>query len=96
MISRIVMQYVSELVRVTAPGGTIIITASCQRELSPDEKSLKPDEQELLEQLCKSLQLPEWCPASEYVNLFKSHNVQVSKKILNSNKKNILVNFRNC
>lgn len=70
------MQYTSELVRVAAPSGTIILTALCHRDLGLDEKSLKPDEMGMLEGLGKSLHI-DWCSAADYVKLFESLNVQV-------------------
>ena len=38
-------QFVSELARVAAPGGTIIIVTWCHRNLAPSKKSLKPNKE---------------------------------------------------
>lgn len=69
----------SELVRVAAPGATIIIVTWCHRDLGPDETCLKSDEKALLDKICKSYYLPDWCSAAEYVNVLESLNLQVRK-----------------
>ncbi|KAF6139631.1 hypothetical protein GIB67_033635 [Kingdonia uniflora] len=69
--------FVSELVRVAAPGGTIILTTSCLGDLTPNEESLKPQERELLQSLRESMCLLEWISCAHYVDLFKSHAMKV-------------------
>jgi tocopherol O-methyltransferase len=43
--------FVNELVRVTAPGGRIIVVTWCHRELKPEESSLSLKEQRLLKRI---------------------------------------------
>lgn len=43
--------FMNELVRVTAPGGRIILVTWCHRELLKDEAELKPFEQRLLQKI---------------------------------------------
>lgn len=62
-------KFMSELVRVTKPGGRILIVTWCHRELLPNEEALKPDEQKLLKKVCDAYYLPAWCAPSKYVNL---------------------------
>ena len=64
-------QFVNELARVAAPGGTIIIVTWCHRDLSPGE-SLRPDEIQLLNKICDSYYLPAWCSTADYVQLLES------------------------
>ncbi|KAM7278060.1 hypothetical protein ACFE04_005194 [Oxalis oulophora] len=69
------LRFVSELVRVAKPGGTIIITAWCCRDLKPSEKSLQMWEKQLLDKISAVYCLPEWCSVSDYVKLLKSQPV---------------------
>ncbi|XP_038900464.1 tocopherol O-methyltransferase, chloroplastic [Benincasa hispida] len=69
-------KFVSELVRVAAPGGTIIIVTWCHRDLGPSEKSLQPWEEKLLQKICDGFYLPAWCSTADYVKLLQSHNLQ--------------------
>ncbi|MCO5576001.1 hypothetical protein L7F22_029808 [Adiantum nelumboides] len=69
-------KFMSELVRVTKPGGQILIVTWCHRELSPGEESLKPSEQELLHKVCEAYYLPAWCAPSTYVNVAESMGLQ--------------------
>ncbi|KAG0582598.1 hypothetical protein M758_3G073000 [Ceratodon purpureus] len=71
-------QFMGELARVAAPGGRIILVTWCHRDLLPGEKSLKPDEQELLNKICDAYYLPAWCSPSDYVTLAKDLGLQVS------------------
>lgn len=64
-------QFMGELARVVAPGGRVILVTWCHRDLKPGEKSLKPDEQELLNKICDAYYLPAWCSPSDYVSLAK-------------------------
>ncbi|GJT66253.1 gamma-tocopherol methyltransferase [Tanacetum coccineum] len=70
------LKFVSELVRVAAPGATIIIVTWCHRDLSPDEKSLRPEEEKILNKICSSFYLPAWCSAADYVKLLESLSLQ--------------------
>ncbi|KAF6146236.1 hypothetical protein GIB67_011708 [Kingdonia uniflora] len=70
------IHFVSELVRVAAPGGIIILTTSCLGDLTPNEESLKPQERELLQSLRESMCLLEWISCAHYVDLFKSHTMK--------------------
>ena len=74
-------QFVSELVRVAAPGATIIIVTWCHRDLSPDEKSLRPEEEKILNKICSSFYLPAWCSTADYVKLLESLSLQVNSII---------------
>ncbi|KAJ4950358.1 hypothetical protein NE237_027190 [Protea cynaroides] len=69
-------KFVSELVRVAAPGAFIIIVTWCHRDLSPSEDSLQPEEKNLLNKICDSYYLPAWCSSADYVNLLQSHSLQ--------------------
>lgn len=69
-------KFMAELVRVTKPGGQILIVTWCHRELLPSENTLKPSEQELLDKLCESYYLPAWCAASKYANIAESMGLQ--------------------
>ncbi|KAE8729547.1 Intracellular protein transport protein USO1 isoform 1 [Hibiscus syriacus] len=68
--------FVNELVRVAAPGGTIIIVTWCHRDLGPSEESLQPWEKNLLKRICDAYYLPEWCSVSDYVKLLQSLSFQ--------------------
>lgn len=68
--------FVNELVRVTAPGGRIIIVTWCHRELNEGESSLTKKELKLLAKINDAYYLPDWCPASTYVALAKSHGLE--------------------
>ncbi|TVU28142.1 hypothetical protein EJB05_19651, partial [Eragrostis curvula] len=69
-------KFVSELARVAAPGGTIIIVTWCHRNLEKSETSLKPDELNLLKRICNAYYLPDWCSPSDYVNIAKSLSLE--------------------
>ncbi|ERN15686.1 probable tocopherol O-methyltransferase, chloroplastic [Amborella trichopoda] len=69
-------KFMSELVRVVAPGGTIIIASWCHRDLSPDEKSLRPDELHILNRACNAYEIPAWCSMADYINLAQSFSLQ--------------------
>ncbi|KAH7423202.1 hypothetical protein KP509_12G043800 [Ceratopteris richardii] len=62
-------KFMAELVRVTKPGGRILIVTWCHRELVEGENSLTPSEEKLLKKVCDAYYLPAWCPSSKYVNL---------------------------
>ncbi|KAG6434023.1 hypothetical protein SASPL_105643 [Salvia splendens] len=69
-------KFVNELVRVAAPGGTIIIVTWCHRDLSPSEESLLPEEKNLLDRICRAFYLPEWCSTADYVSLLTSLSME--------------------
>ncbi|KAE9451781.1 hypothetical protein C3L33_16280, partial [Rhododendron williamsianum] len=69
-------KFVNELARVAAPGATIIIVTWCHRDLSPSEKSLRPDEEDLLRKICDAYYLPAWCSTGDYVKLLESLSLQ--------------------
>ncbi|XVF42862.1 hypothetical protein PTKIN_Ptkin01aG0399900 [Pterospermum kingtungense] len=69
-------KFVNELVRVAAPGGTIIIVTWCHRDLGPNEESLQPWEKKLLNRICNAYYLPEWCSSADYVKLLQSLSLQ--------------------
>ncbi|EXB29127.1 Tocopherol O-methyltransferase [Morus notabilis] len=69
-------KFVSELARVAAPGGTIIIVTWCHRDLKPGEESLQPWEQTLLNKICDAFYLPAWCSTADYVRLMESLSLQ--------------------
>lgn len=69
-------KFVGELVRVAAPGGTIIIVTWCHRDLRPDEESLQQWEKDLLKKICDSFYLPEWCSTADYVKLLETMSLQ--------------------
>lgn len=69
-------KFLSELTRVTKPGGRIIIATWCHREFVLGEKSLQPSEQELLDKICDAYYLPAWCATSKYVKLAQSLGLQ--------------------
>lgn len=70
-------QFVNELVRVAAPGGTIIIVTWCHRDLVEAEDSLQLWEKELLDKICDAYFLPSWCSAADYIKLLQSLPVEV-------------------
>ncbi len=59
----------SELARVCAPGGHVIVVTWCHRVLRPGE-SLTPDEAALLDRICEAYYLPAWCSVADYQKLF--------------------------
>lgn len=75
--SSVKWQFVNELVRVAAPGATIIIVTWCHRDLTATEDSLQPWEKELLDKICGAYYLPSWCSADDYVKIFQSLPVEV-------------------
>lgn len=77
-------QFVSELARVVAPGGTIILVTWCHRDLSPSEESLKPEEKALLDKICSAYYLPDWCSTTDYVKLLESLSLQVPNLTINA------------
>ncbi len=70
-------QFVSELVRVCAPGGKIIIVTWCHRVLTADRPRLSDDEQSLLKRICEAYHLPAWCSLADYERIFEQNGLQV-------------------
>ncbi|KXZ50245.1 hypothetical protein GPECTOR_17g883 [Gonium pectorale] len=68
-------RFVSELARVCAPGGTVIVVTWCHRVLGPGEAALRPDEAELLERICEAYYLPAWCSVADYQRLFEEQGL---------------------
>ncbi|OWM72603.1 hypothetical protein CDL15_Pgr013071 [Punica granatum] len=68
-------QFLNELLRVAAPGGTIIITTRCHRDLKADEDSLQLWEKEILDKFHKDYHLP-LCSRADYVKLLQSLPVE--------------------
>ncbi|KAL5724649.1 tocopherol C-methyltransferase [Ranunculus cassubicifolius] len=72
-------KFVNELIRVAAPGATIIIVTWCHRDLSPSEESLQQDEEALLKKICDAYFLPAWCSTADYVKLLESQSMEEIK-----------------
>ncbi|KAI5683616.1 hypothetical protein M9H77_04844 [Catharanthus roseus] len=72
-------QLVKEIVRVAAPGGQIILTSWCHRNLLPSEQSLPLDEQKFIKKMCDLVLMHPFCSVNEYINLFQSHHVEDMK-----------------
>jgi tocopherol O-methyltransferase len=68
--------FMNELFRVTAPGGRIIIVTWCHRELNEGETQLTDKEIRLLGKINDAYYLPDWVPASHYVQLAKELGLQ--------------------
>ncbi|PSC68197.1 gamma-tocopherol methyltransferase isoform A [Micractinium conductrix] len=68
-------QFVSELARVCAPGGRVIVVTWCHRVLAPGEKELRPEEQSLLDRICEAYYLPTWCSVADYQRLFEAEGL---------------------
>eukprot|EP00200_Dunaliella_tertiolecta_P016780 CAMPEP_0202410218 /NCGR_PEP_ID=MMETSP1128-20130828/18619_1 /ASSEMBLY_ACC=CAM_ASM_000463 /TAXON_ID=3047 /ORGANISM="Dunaliella tertiolecta, Strain CCMP1320" /LENGTH=353 /DNA_ID=CAMNT_0049015685 /DNA_START=22 /DNA_END=1083 /DNA_ORIENTATION=+ len=68
-------KFVSELVRVCAPGGKIIVVTWCHRVLQPGESGLRPEEQSLLDRICEAYYLPAWCSEADYKQLFEAEGM---------------------
>eukprot|EP00884_Botryococcus_braunii_P011260 jgi/Botrbrau1/20134/Bobra.0173s0036.1 len=68
-------KFVSELVRVCAPGGHILMVTWCHRNLEPGETELKPEEKALLKRICNAYYLPDWCSVNDYKALFEKEGL---------------------
>ena len=68
--------FMKELVRVTAPGGRVIVVTWCHRELREGESSLSQKELRLLDRINDAYYLPAWVPASQYVQIAKQLNLE--------------------
>uniref|UniRef100_A0A7S4SMC6 Methyltransferase domain-containing protein n=1 Tax=Alexandrium monilatum TaxID=311494 RepID=A0A7S4SMC6_9DINO len=62
-------KFVSELARVTAPGGRAVVVTWVHRDLRPGEKKLRSWERTLLRLISSCYYLPEWTSAAEYERL---------------------------
>jgi len=69
-------KFMQELVRVAAPGGSIIITTCCHRDLFKGETSLQPSEQELLDKISRTCCLPAWWSTTDYVRMAQALSLQ--------------------
>ncbi|CAD7698747.1 unnamed protein product [Ostreobium quekettii] len=69
-------KFVSELLRVCAPGGKIIIVTWCHRVLATEEKELTPPEKLLLGAVSSVYALPDWVSAEEYKKEFAALGIQ--------------------
>jgi len=69
-------KFMQELVRVSAPGGLIIITTCCHRDLLKGETSLQPREQELLDNISRICCFPAWCSTADYVRMAQDLSLQ--------------------
>ena len=63
-------QFVGEMLRVTKPGGKVVIVTWCHRDLLPGEATLKPDEEALLKRISEAYYLPPWCSLADYKAIF--------------------------
>ena len=68
-------KFVNELIRVTAPGGRIIVVTWCHRDLEPSETCLTKKEDKLLAKINRAYYLPRWCSVNDYVDLMKSEGL---------------------
>jgi tocopherol O-methyltransferase len=69
-MGRTCRKFVSELHRVTLPGGKVIICTWCHRNLLAGEATLKPNEQVLLDRINEAYYLPPWCSLHDYEVIF--------------------------
>ncbi|MQM10311.1 hypothetical protein Taro_043206 [Colocasia esculenta] len=65
-------KFVSEMARVAAPGGTIVIVTWCHRDLLPSEASLRPEDLDLLKRIGNIHCAPVWCSAADFVKIAES------------------------
>ena len=61
--------FMSEMARVAAPGGRIILVTWCIRALAPGEADYSESEKKLLSKLCDAYYLPQWCAVDKYAQL---------------------------
>ena len=47
-----------------------------RRNLQPGESQLKPNEEALLDSICKAYYLPKWCSINDYEKLFEENGLQ--------------------
>lgn len=63
--------FVSELFRVAAPGGRILVVTWVTRDLDEGETQLTKKEEKLLAKINRAYYLPRWVSSSDYVKVFK-------------------------
>lgn len=63
--------FVSELFRVAAPGGRILLVTWVTRDLKEGETQLTKKEEKLLAKINRAYYLPRWVSSSDYVKVFK-------------------------
>ncbi|KAJ4835261.1 hypothetical protein Tsubulata_019647 [Turnera subulata] len=68
-------KFVSELVRVASPGGTIIIVSFFHRNLDSSKESLQTSEKEHVDKIGE-LSFSKWCSAAVLIKLLQSHSVE--------------------
>lgn len=71
-------RFISELKRVAAPGGKIIVVTWCHRDLQPGE-TLTRVERALLKLINKIYFLPPWVSIDDYVKIATAAGLQVSE-----------------
>ena len=64
-------KFVSELMRVVAPGGRVLIVTWCHRDLEKGEPSLSKKEEKILAKINRAYYLPKWCSVDDYVKLLE-------------------------
>lgn len=64
-------KFVSELFRVAAPGGRILVVTWVTRDLEEGETQLTKKEEKLLAKINRAYYLPRWVSTSDYVKVFK-------------------------
>jgi tocopherol O-methyltransferase len=69
-------KFMQELVRVAAPGGSIIIVTCCHRDLLTGETSLQHSEQEHLDKIGRACCLSDWCSTADYVRMAQALSLQ--------------------
>lgn len=73
-------KFVSELMRVAAPGGRLIIVTWCHRDLEPGESSLSKKEEKILAKINRAYYLPKWCSVADYVDLLEKEGAADIKR----------------
>jgi len=69
-------KFVSELMRVCAPGGKVILVTWCHRDLKPEETSLTKKETKLLRRINRAYYLPDWCSVQDYIDLLEAQGAE--------------------
>ena len=73
-------KFVSELFRVAAPGGRIIVVTWCHRDLEEGETCLSRKEERLLARINRAYYLPRWCSVSDYMELLDKEGAENVKR----------------
>jgi len=74
-------KFMNELVRLTAPGGRILVVTWCHREFAIGENSLKLEELKLLEEIEAAHYLPKFVPGSDHVRNAKSLGLEDVRQV---------------